>query len=329
MLGFILLNMIQFGFWKKLKRPIITLAPMADVTDFAFREIIATCGSPDVFWTEFVSADGLCSEKGRPKLLIDLKFSRKQKPIVAQIFTANPENARRATELCVELGFQGVDINMGCPDRKVERQGGGASLMKNPHLAREVLLAVKKGAGKLPVSVKTRIGYTNNELSSWLPYLFEAEPAVITIHARTRNEMSKVPARWEHIAEAVALRDKYFHSEKPFIFGNGDLLSVSDAKEKSLAYGADGAMLGRAIFGNPWLFANKRKISEKERFRTLARHAELFEKTFVGIKSFEVMKKHFKAYTSGFAGAVMLRAKLMRVNSADELKTLLRSEKII
>jgi nifR3 family TIM-barrel protein len=315
--------MIQFGFWKKLKRPIITLAPMADVTDFAFREIIAKCGAPDVFWTEFVSADGLCSEKGRPKLLIDLKFSPKQKPIVAQIFTANPHHAERAAELCTALGFQGVDINMGCPDRKVERQGAGAALIKNPALAREVLLATKKGAGKLPVSVKTRIGYSKNELSSWLPYLFEAEPALITIHARTRNEMSKVPARWEHIAEAVRLRDSYFQKDKPLIFGNGDLVSVSDAKEKTRLSGADGAMLGRAIFGNPWLFTRKKKILEKERFLTLVRHTELFEKTFTGIKSFDVMKKHFKAYVLGFRGAHELRMNLMKTQNASEVKKII------
>ena len=159
------LRKMNLGFWGKLKKPVFVLAPMADVTDFAFREMFAKYGAPDVFFTEFVSADGLCSEKGRPKLLIDLKFSRKQKPVVAQIFTSRPENA--------ELGFDGIDINMGCPDKKVEGQGAGAVLIKEPKLAQKVLRAAQEGAGKVPVSVKTRLGYAKDELETWLPYIFE------------------------------------------------------------------------------------------------------------------------------------------------------------
>jgi nifR3 family TIM-barrel protein len=319
---------MRLGFWEKLKKPVMVLAPMADVTDYAFREIIASCGKPDVFYTEFVSADGLCSEKGRAKLLIDLKFSRREKPIVAQIFTSKPDHARRAAELCAELGFQGIDINMGCPDRKVEKQGAGAALIKTPRIASEVIRATQRGAGKLPVSVKTRVGYARPELEKWLPYIFECEPAAVVIHARTRNEMSKVPARWSHIREAVELRDKYFSGVRPLIIGNGDLADSADAKAKAKEYGADGAMLGRAIFGNPWLFSNK-KVSRKERFRVLIKHVELFEKTFKGHKGFDVMKKHFKAYVAGFEGAAEVRAELMRTASAKGVKAVLKEKALL
>lgn len=313
---------MEYGFWGKIEKPVIALAPMADVTDFAFREIITECGKPAVLWTEFVSADGLASPKGREKLLIDLKFSKKEKPIVAQIFTANPENARKAAELCVSLGFDGIDINMGCPDRKVEKQGAGAALIREPEKAKAVLLAAKQGAGKIPVSVKTRIGYLKPELDTWLPHLLEREPAMITVHARTRKEMSKVPARWEFVADAVNIRDKYFPHGGPLIFGNGDVLFPEDGKKKCEETGADGAMLGRAIFGNPWLFSES-VPSRKDKFRVMLRHTELFEKEFSGIKSFAVMKKHFKAYVSGFSGASALRAKLMETGSAAEVKKIL------
>ena len=158
------------GFWKKLKKPIMALAPMANVTDCAFRQIIAKYGKPDVMWTEFVSCDGLQS-KGRANLLIDLSFTKKERPIVAQIFGAKPENFYKTALLLRELGFDGIDINMGCPDKNVEKQGAGAKLMKNPELAREIIRAAKRGAGALPVSVKTRIGYNKNELAAWLPAL--------------------------------------------------------------------------------------------------------------------------------------------------------------
>lgn len=319
---------MNYGFWKKLKKPIMALAPMADVTDFAFREIIAECGKPDVIWTEFVSVDGLCS-KGRERLLLDLKFSQKQRPIIAQIFGSNPDNFKKVAELINQLEFDGIDINMGCPDRKVEKQKSGAALIKNPELAKEIINATKEGAGKIPVSVKTRIGYKENELETWLPHLFETEPALITIHARTRSEMSKVPARWECISQAVLLRDKYFKKDGPFILGNGDCLTIEDAKEKIKKTGADGVMFGRAIFGNPWLFSNKKNISEKEKIDALIHHIELFENTLIPFKSFDHMKKHMKAYITGFYDSKILRIRLMESKSALEAKNILLNEKLL
>ncbi|MDO8565518.1 MAG: tRNA-dihydrouridine synthase [bacterium] len=317
------------GFWENLKRPIFALAPMANVTDAAFRRIIAKYGKPDVMWTEFVSADGLAlaPEEGRQKLLLDLKYSESERPIVAQFFTSSPENMKKAAELAVELGFDGIDINMGCPDKTIEKQGAGAALMKNPALAREVLRAAKEGArstssgqAALPVSVKTRVGFNKPELESWLPEILKEEPAVVTIHARTRKEMSKVPARWEFVKRAVEIRDET--GSKTLIFGNGDVPNLEVARQKVEETGCDGVMLGRAIFGNPWLFT-EREPSTEEKLKVLIEHTKLFEKLLGHIKSFAIMKKHFKAYINGFEGAGELRARLMETENALEVEEII------
>src|SRR3990167_3412588 len=206
------------GFWKKLAmsrrdldRPILALAPMADVTNAAFRRIIAKYGKPDVMFTEFVSCDGLCSA-GQKNLLPILKFTKKERPIVAQIFGAKPENFYESAKLIKKLGFDGLDINMGCPDKKVLKQGAGAALINNPKLAQEIIRQTKKGSGKMPVSVKTRIGYDKydkKEFKKWLTALLECELDAITIHARTKKEMSLFTAKWEVVAEAVKIRDEF------------------------------------------------------------------------------------------------------------------------
>ncbi|MCR4334737.1 MAG: tRNA-dihydrouridine synthase [Patescibacteria group bacterium] len=314
------------NFWEKLKRPIMVLAPMADVTDCAFRQIIAKYGKPDVMWTEFVSADGLmlANEKGKKKLMKDLQFSEEERPIVAQFFSAKPEIIEKASALALELGFDGIDINMGCPDKSIEKQGAGAAHIKNPKLAREIIKSAKKGAKsvnrQIPVSVKTRVGYSKNELTKWLPELLAEEPAVITIHARTRKEMSKVPAQWGYIKEAVEIRNKL--GSKTLIFGNGDVKDLADAHMKAKESGADGVMLGRAIFGNPWLFSEK-KPTTKEKLEVLIEHTKLFEKFLGETKNFSVMKKHFKAYINGFSGASELRTKLMETNNAKEVEKII------
>ncbi|MFZ2484399.1 MAG: tRNA-dihydrouridine synthase [Minisyncoccia bacterium] len=310
------------GFWKELKKPIFVLAPMADVTDAAFRRVIAKYGKPDVMWTEFVSADGLAlaPEEGRRKLLKHLEYSESERPIVAQFFTSSPENMQKAAELARELGFDGVDINMGCPDRSVEKQGAGASLMKNISLARELVRAAKAGAGDLPVSVKTRTGYSKPDLENWLPEMLKEDLAVITVHARTRKEMSKVPARWEFVKLAVDLRNA--SGKETLIFGNGDVRDLAEAQMRVEETGCDGVMLGRAIFGNPFLFSNSQEFENdsRERLRVLVEHTKLFEELLGGYKSFAVMKKHFKAYIAGFEGASELRAKLMEANTAAEVE---------
>jgi nifR3 family TIM-barrel protein len=321
------------NFWQVIKKekkgePILCLAPMADVTDRAFRRIIAKYGKPDAVWTEFVSADGLFLGGGEA-LSNDLAFSESERPIVAQFFTSRPEMMRKAATLARELGFDGVDINMGCPDKSVEKQNAGARLMQNPKLAQEIILAAKVGAKNLPVSVKTRIGWNGNEIETWLPALLETDPTVVTIHARTRKEMSDAPARWEFVKRAVEIRDE--HRKKvgekncrTLIFGNGDVASVADARQKARETGCDGVMIGRAVFGNPWFFSGHIPTLE-EKLRVLDEHAKLFSeivepKPPAGQgKSFAVMKKHFKAYVSGFDGAKDLRLKLMEAENADEV----------
>jgi nifR3 family TIM-barrel protein len=323
------------NFWKELPKPIFVLAPLADVTDAAFRRTIAkysrhtrkdgTVGGPDVFWTEFVSADGLCraTPEGREKLMADLKYTEEERPIVAQLFSSSEEYMEQAAALCADLGFDGIDINMGCPDKSIEKQGCGAAMIKNPKTAAAIIRAAKHGAPNLPISVKTRLGYNKDELEEWLPLLLAESPAVVTVHARTRKEMSKVPARWERVARAVEIRDAF--QSDTLILGNGDALSLEDAKLKVSATGADGVMLGRAIFGNPWLFHPDKDISNvtlKERFDALIEHTKLFEE-LLPHKNFAVMKKHYKAYVNGFDGAHDLRAKLMEQENSEEMADIL------
>lgn len=312
---------------------------MANVTDVAFRSIIAAYGKPDVMWNEFVSADGLCSA-GRARLFVDLTFSKKEKPIVAQLFTGHPEPMRKAAALCAELGYDGLDINMGCPDRAVEKQGGGAASMKNPKNALEVLEAARTGFGRADaVSVKTRIGYNRVEMD-WLRLLLEQKLPALTVHLRTRKEMSDVPAHWELMPEIVKLRDEVQAnlplSERMRIIGNGDVESIADGAAKIKKSGCDGVMIGRGIFGAPWFFENCRKGKDarsrtpEERLSIMVEHAKLFEKTFCGkngakrFKNFAVMKKHFKAYVSGWDGAKELRVELMETENAAQVDKIVK-----
>ncbi len=309
------------NFWTELPKPFVALAPLADVTDAAFRRIIAKYSKPASFvmYTEFVAADGLClaPEPGKQKLMRDLVFSEAERPIVAQFFTCHPEHMEKTAALAEELGFDGVDINMGCPAGPVNNQGAGAELIKTPAVAQELIAAAKRGAPNLPVSVKTRLGYHKDILEEWLPALLAAKPAVITIHARTRKEMSKVPARWERVKRAVEIRDEL--ESDTLIVGNGDVQDLPDARAKAVASGVDGVMLGRAIFGRPWLFDESKHPELPERLRIAVEHAELFEELLGDIKNFAIMKKHFKAYAEGFPGAKELRMKLMETENAAQI----------
>ena len=328
------------NFWTKLNKPIFVLAPMADVTDYAFRTIINKYGKPDVFWTEFVSADGLAHPKAREKLLIDLKFGPSEHPIVAQIFGSNTENIKSASALCMELGFDGIDINMGCPDKSIEKQGAGSGMIKNIESAKAVIQAAKDGAPGIPISVKTRIGYNKNEIDTWIRELLMQDIAVLTVHLRTRKEMSLVPAHWELMNSIVKLRDEV--APNTLILGNGDATDLIDANKKVLETGCDGVMLGRAIFGNPWLFANKEKIlpvsdigeflmsdtkkeflpSLPEKLKVMLEHTKLFEEVLGGHKNFAIMKKHYKAYVNNFEGAKELRVKLMEAKDYKEIENI-------
>lgn len=321
------------NFWQQLHTPFFVLAPMDDVTDAAFRHIIAAHSKAHsgayVTFTEFTSADGLvhADEKGQRRLRAKLRYSEIERPVVAQLFSSTPKNMEHAAALARELGFDGIDINMGCPDRSVEKQGAGSALIRNPEHAQEIIHATKSGAGDLPVSVKTRIGYTKNELATWLPNLLAAKLAAVTIHARTRNELSKVPARWEHIKEAVAIRDAITSSSETRIIGNGDVQSLAHARELIAKSGADGAMLGRAMFGNPWVMCEHQPTTA-EKIQALIEHTELFEKEFTDIKSFAIMRKHFASYIEGFDGAKEVRTKLMACDTAQEVKDILKTVQV-
>lgn len=316
------------SFWNKLPKPFFVLAPMADVTDPAYRRLISETGKPDVSWTEFVSADGLFhtrEKKGMKDeenpLLRDLQFSPGERPIVAQFFSGTPEMMEYAARLALSLGFDGVDINMGCPDRSIEKQGAGAAHMKDPARAKEVIRAAIRGTeGKIPVSVKTRLGYNRMEYETWLPAVLEEDIAALTVHLRTRKEMSLVAAHWELVPEIVAIRDRVKPSV--LLLANGDVKSVAEAREKALATGLDGVMLGRGIFGNPWLFSTKEEATPAEKLEALLKLARYFSE-LTPPKHFAILKKHFKAFVNGFDGAAELRGKLMDTNSLRELEPLI------
>lgn len=321
-------NNINFGFWKDMaskKRPFFVMAPLADVTDCVFRDIIAKHsrhgedgGGPDVFWTEFVSADGLANPKGREALIIDLKFSSNEQPIVAQLFGANEANMESAAGLCSELGFDGIDINMGCPDKSIEKSKSGAYDIKDPILAKNILDAARRGAGKLPVSVKTRLGYNKIDWD-WIREVLSWKLPVVTFHLRTRKEMSLVPAHWELMEEIIKLRDEI--SPETLVIGNGDAKDLIDARKKIEISGADGVMFGRAIFGNPWLFDNlKGDVTMNEKLCVMLEHTKLFTEVLGGQKNFALMKKHYKAYVNNFDGAKDLRVRLMEAETYEEIE---------
>ena len=232
-------DMNNFGFWKSIKHPIKALAPMAGVTDTVFRRLIVKYSKQiDVVFTEFVSSNGLFLGD-RDTLMETLDFSESERPIVAQFFSANPERIEKSARLAQELGFDGVDLNLGCPDRTVCKQGAGSEIIKNPKLAQELILAMKEGAGSLPVSVKTRVGYSkDSEIDNWISTLLEVSPSVLTLHARTRADMYKAPARWSLIKRAVEIRDDMKSST--LIIGNGDISSLGDLNIKISESGADG-----------------------------------------------------------------------------------------
>ncbi len=319
-------------FWQKIPKPFFVLAPMANVTDSVFRSLFAKYGKPDVTWTEFVSADGLCSPEGKKKLLRDLDFSPKERPIVAQLFTGHPEAMLKAAQLVAKLGFDGLDINMGCPDRAVEKQGGGSAMIKNPKIALAVLNAAREGFGG-PVSVKTRIGYNSIDLN-WIKLLLDQKLPALTVHLRTRKEMSDAPAHWDLMPEIIKVRDEIQYgmpvNEQTLIIGNGDVESMADARDKVKKYGCDGVMIGRGIFGKPWFFEKKSKNrTPEERLKIMLEHAKLFHKTYCGKnknnhKNFAVMKKHFKAYVSGWDGAKELRVQLMETDTIKEVEKIVK-----
>ncbi|RLN06172.1 hypothetical protein BBJ28_00010145 [Nothophytophthora sp. Chile5] len=225
-----------------------------------------------------------------------------------------------------DLGFDGIDINMGCPETNINNQGSGASLILDPTLAVDIVAACKRGAGDLPVSIKTRIGFHHIEYKDWVLQLLASEPEVLTIHGRTRDEMSKAPAHWDVIGEIVTLAKTA--GSPALILGNGDVQSIVEAKQKVDEYGVDGVMLGRALFGNPWLFqgrADTSHVSVKEKLEVIRRHTQLFQTLLrePGLVGFSRMKKFYGSYLKGVPNARQLRDRMGRVRTPEEVYAVL------
>lgn len=313
------------NFWTTLKKPILILAPMEDVTDTVFRQIVASCGRPDVFFTEFTNVEGMCS-RGRDNVSKRLIFTKNERPIVAQIWGNNPKNYFETAKLIKKMGFDGIDINMGCPEKSVMKRGSCAALINNHSLAKEIILATKEGAGDLPVSVKTRIGIKNIQTEEWAAFLLKFDLQALAIHARTVSEMSDFPAHWDEIGKVVKLRDSL--KKKTLIIGNGDVKTLEDAMEKYRRYKVDGIMIGRGIFDNLWMFdknIDPKKIPYKDKLKLLIKHIELFDKTWGKTKNFSLMKKFYKIYISDVPDASDFRSKLMQFNTAQETLEFLKS----
>lgn len=297
---------------------------MEDVTDTVFRQIIALGGGPDVFFTEFTNVEGLCS-KGRNKVRKRLKFTDIEHPIVAQIWGNNPKNYFETAKLIKTMGFDGIDINMGCPEKSVVKKGSCAALINNHPLAKEIISATKEGGGGLPISVKTRIGIKDIQTEEWAGFLLKLNLDALTIHGRTAVEMSDVPAHWDEIGKVVKLRDSM--KVKTLIIGNGDVKDLNDVMQKYEKYKVDGVMIGRAIFDNLWVFnknINPENISYQEKLKVLVQHITLFDKTWGKTKNFSIMKKFYKIYISGMPNASIVRTELMKFKTAQETIKFLR-----
>lgn len=316
------------NFWAHLPEPFFVLAPMENVTDLVFRDIIAELSPPDVLFTEFTAVDGLFS-KGREETLEKLRFSAKQRPIVAQIWGVDPELFYKTTLLVTELGFDGIDINMGCPDRAVCKRGAGAASIKNPDLAKELIAAVKRGAGeKIAVSVKTRLGFNEIKTLDWIPFLLEQKIDALTVHGRIATQMSKGAAHWDEIGKAVKLRDQI--APQTVLIGNGDVKDYAHGVELHKKYHVDGLMIGRGIFVNPWVFDKSdspAKHDKQEYLDLLVKHMDLYVDTWGETHHFDILKKFFKMYVREFDGANELRIKLMECKNRDQVKEVLLQDK--
>ncbi|MGH7196350.1 MAG: tRNA dihydrouridine synthase [Candidatus Saccharimonadales bacterium] len=314
------------SFWQDLPKPFFVLAPMEAVTDTVFRHVVANAARPDVFFTEFTNAASYCSPKGEHSTRGRLLFTPDEQPMVAQIWGTNPENFAQMAKGLKEMGFAGIDINMGCPDKQITKKGSCAALIENPPLAAELIAAAKEGG--LPVSVKTRVGFKYQKTEEWISFLLKQDIVALTVHARTAKEMSKVPARWEEVAKAVKLRDEI--APQTLIIGNGDVVDRQDGLQKTKETGVDGIMIGRGIFHNPFCFEKEpRAHSREELLELLNFHLDLWEKTWDDSRPYAPLKRFFKIYIRDFPGAHELRAELMDTKSIDEARRLLQPAAIL
>lgn len=310
------------NFWRELPRPFFVLAPMEDVTDVVFRHVVSEAGRPDVFFTEFTNTESFCHPEGVHSVRGRLTFTEDEQPIVAHIWGDKPEHFREMSIGMAEMGFKGIDLNMGCPVPNVATKGKGSGLIQRPETAAEIIQAAK--AGGLPVSVKTRLGYSDiDEWRDWLTHVFEQDIANLSIHLRTRKEMSKVDAHWELIGEIKKVRDAI--APDTLLTINGDIPDRKTGLELAEKYGVDGVMIGRGIFQNPYAFEKESKEYTSEELLGLLRlHLDLFDKyTKEEPRQFKPLRRFFKVYVRGIKGAGELRHQLMSTSTTDEVRTLL------
>lgn len=309
---------------KQLPRPFFVLAPMDDVTDTVFRRMIADTAAPDLFFTEFVNVDGLQSP-GRQHLLKKLRYTEDERPLVAQIWGKDPEKYYKTAQELVEMGFDGIDINMGCPAKPVIKNGCCSALIENRPLALEIIQATQEGAaGKIPVSVKTRLGFRTVDLT-WHEFLLQQDLDMLTVHGRTQREMSAVPAHWDLIGEVRELRDRI--APQTVIVGNGDVLNHAQGLALAEQYKLDGIMIGRGIFQDPFAFAAESPwmaYTREQRIALFAKHVRMFVRTWQNNeRAIAPLNKFCKVYINHFDGAKELRERLMACESADELLEIL------
>ncbi|MCD8899706.1 tRNA-dihydrouridine synthase [Staphylococcus gallinarum] len=310
------------NFWRELPRPFFILAPMEDVTDIVFRHVVSEAARPDVFFTEFTNTESFCHPEGVHSVRGRLTFSEDEQPMVAHIWGDKPEHFREMSIGMAEMGFKGIDLNMGCPVANVASKGKGSGLILRPETAAEIIQAAK--AGGLPVSVKTRLGYYDiEEWRDWLKHVFEQDIANLSIHLRTRKEMSKVDAHWELIAEIKKLRDEI--APNTLLTINGDIPDRKTGLELAEKYGIDGVMIGRGIFHNPYAFEKEpREHTSKELLGLLRLHLALFNKYSKDEpRQYKPLRRFFKIYVRGMRGASELRHQLMQTQTIDEAIALL------
>ncbi|HDE0437140.1 TPA: tRNA dihydrouridine synthase [Staphylococcus aureus] len=310
------------NFWSELPRPFFILAPMEDVTDIVFRHVVSEAARPDVFFTEFTNTESFCHPEGIHSVRGRLTFSEDEQPMVAHIWGDKPEQFRETSIQLAKMGFKGIDLNMGCPVANVAKKGKGSGLILRPDVAAEIIQSTK--AGGLPVSVKTRLGYYEiDEWKDWLKHVFEQDIANLSIHLRTRKEMSKVDAHWELIEAIKNLRDEI--APNTLLTINGDIPDRKTGLELAEKYGIDGIMIGRGIFHNPFAFEKEpREHTSKELLNLLRLHLSLFNKYEKDeIRQFKSLRRFFKIYVRGIRGASELRHQLMNTQSIAEARALL------
>lgn len=310
------------NFWAELPKPFFILAPMEDVTDVVFRHVVKEAGAPDVFFTEFTNSDSFCHPDGKESVRGRLTFTEDEQPMVAHIWGDKPEFFKEMSSQLAEMGFKGIDLNMGCPVPNVAERGKGSGLILRPEVAAELIQAAKVGG--LPVSVKTRIGFTQPaELDGWISHLLKQDIANLSIHLRTRKEMSKVAAHWELIPRIVGLRNAL--APQTLITINGDIQDRQMGLELADKYGVDGIMIGRGIFKNPFAFEKEAREHSSEELIALLRlqldlqdqYAPIIPRSITGLHRF------FKIYVKGFPGANDLRVQLMNTKTTDEVRAIL------